>query len=230
MPILIITIYYINDLATLQRWHSQTQFVAYQMAQMIQTISQNRSSKAITADDLRNIVGAAYLSIYPGTTMFTENNAKRSASFFGHNPLGYIYYVKGNDDGTASVVWGRRFHIASYQMTSPSKMSVDTYLGRSNVKNLQNAAPSEIYPSLTMKPGDKKIIVECCIHYSQSGSYYFTDGRATANVSPSKAFGLYLLSLTPPKTRNNNDNDAIYFSSAVIFSPNPYLFTDTAPQ
>ena len=118
MPILIITIYYINDLATLQRWHSQTQFVAYQMAQMIQSISQNRASKAITANDLRNIVAAAYLSIYPGTTMFSTSEVPWK-SFFGHNAMGFIWYVKGNDNGTASVIWGRRFHTAD-QAVNPS--------------------------------------------------------------------------------------------------------------
>ena len=227
MPSLIITIYYINDLATLQRWHSQTQFVAYQMAQMIQSISQNRASKAITANDLRNIVAAAYLSIYPGTTMFSTSEVPWK-SFFGHNAMGFIWYVKGNDNGTASVIWGRRFHTAD-QAVNPSTISIDTSLSRCNVKNLQNAAPSEIYPSLTMKPGDKKIIIECAIHYSQYYSYYFTDGRPTADVSPAKAFGLYLLPLTLRPTRTG-DNDALYFHQTVIFSPNPYLFTDTAPQ
>ena len=91
IPVLILLIYYMHDLFKIQRYYSQTEFVAYQMAQMLQTVSQNRSDKKITLSDLKRVTAAAYLSIYPGTTMFWQGKGH----VFGHFPHPIIYYVKG---------------------------------------------------------------------------------------------------------------------------------------
>jgi hypothetical protein len=51
------------------------------MANILQNISQNRENKKITKDDVKYAVAAAYLSIYPGKTMYTISNNRNP---FGH--------------------------------------------------------------------------------------------------------------------------------------------------
>lgn len=230
MPILIILLFYINDLMRLKRIYSQTEFVAQQMANILQNISQKResSNRKITKSDIGYAASLAYLSMFPGTTRFMLSGQSSHVSDLGYNPLGYIFYVKGNSDSTASVVWSRRFHLAD-GVFNPSGVSIDTNrLDRSNVKALTNASPSDIYPTLKINPNEIKIIIECAIHYSRSSGYHFTDGRTTSNVTASQAFGLRFFNLSPTATRAGS-NDAIFFNSVAIFTPNPGLFNTTAP-
>ena len=231
MPILIILLFYINDLVRLKRLHSQTEFVAQQMVNVLQNLAKKGTSegRTLSCSDMRYAASLAYLSMFPGTSRFTSTEASKHTSDFGYNPLGYIYCVKGNTDSTASVVWARRFHLADGS-SDPSHVSVGTRIDRTNVKNLSNKSPSEIYPTLKISPGETKIILECATHYSQSSAYFFTDGRRAADVSPSQAFGLRLFKLSPPKTRDGKTNDAIYFHSVVIFSPASTVFFQSAPS
>ena len=53
MPVLIILLFYINDLSKLKRYYDQTEFVARQMVNILQNISQGRDNKTITQKDLR---------------------------------------------------------------------------------------------------------------------------------------------------------------------------------
>ena len=231
MPILIILLFYINDVVRLKRLHSQTEFVAQQMVNIIQNISQKRegADRKINCDDIRYAASLAYLSMFPGTSRFTITANRTHTSDFGYNGLGYIFCVKGNPDSTASVLWARRFHLADGS-SDPSHASVDTSVKRTNVKNLIDASPSEIYPTLKIKPDEIKIIIECAVHYSRSQYYFFTDGRKTADVTHSEAFGLRLLELSAPKTRDGEINGSVCFHSAVIFTPKPGLFDETPPE
>ena len=228
MPVFVILLFYINDLVRLKRWRSQTEFVAQQMANIIQNISQKRNNKKITANDIKYAVSTAYLSAFPGTSRFTSDKVTKYTGELGYNPLGYIYCVQGITDSTAKVLWAKRFHMAGKTYT-PNKVVVDDNYNRSNIKISSNVSPSEIYPLLRIEKDQIKIIIECAIHYAQGSGYSFADGRLTANVSPAHAFGLRLYKLAPPVTRDGATNDAIYFHSAVIFTPNPELFNETAP-
>lgn len=232
MPVLIILLYYINDLSKLKRWRDQTEFVALQMANVLQNLAKKEMDEGrtnLSYSAIKYAASLAYLSIFPGKTNF-HSTAK---SDLGYNGLGYIFCVQGNEDSTASVRWVRRFHFASTRGSNdPSQVSIDQgWLERTNVKILTNASPSEIYPTLKINPGDIKIILECGVHYSQSGSYGFTDGRSSSKVSPSEAFHLYSFKLSPDATRAGS-NDAIYFLSAVIFSASGAMktFFETAPS
>jgi len=228
MPVLIILLYYVHDLSKLKRYYDQMEFVGQQMVNILQNISQNREDKRIKELDIKHAASLAYSSIFPGKTKFLS---KSKTSDLGYNPLGFIYCVQGNEDSTASVLWARRFHMADNDAFTPNTVAYgSTIMTRTNVKNLTNAAPSEIYPTLKIDPGDIKIIVECTIHYSMWDKYYFTDGRNHSKVSPSEAFGLKLYKLSPPQTRDGKSNDAIYFSSVVIFKPlNKEMFTTDPP-
>ena len=232
MPVLIILLFYVNDLMQLKRLHSQTEFVAQQFANIIQNISQKRegAKRKITCNDIRYAASLAYLSMFPGTSRFVS---QKNVSELGYCPHGYVVCVKGNSDSTASVLWNRRFHF-THNALNPSSVILDqSSFHRSNIKILTNAVPSEIYPTLKINPGEIKIIIECNVHYSQSSNYSFTDGRKTSKVSPSEAFGLRLYKLSPPVTRGREEgwpNDGIYFHAAVIFTPKPGLFDETPPQ
>lgn len=230
MPILIILLFYINDLVRLKRLHSQTEFVAQQMANILQNISQKRegTNKKITLSDIRYATSLAYLSIFPGKTEFLS---KSMTSDLGYNPFGFIFCVQGNFDSTASVLWTKKFHMAYQTELTPNTVSVDTdNLFRTNVKILSNASPSEIYPTLKINPGEIKIIIECALFYYQAKGYYFTDGRSKSNVSPSQVFGLKIFKLTAPVARDGYANKNVFFHSAVIFTPKPGLFDATPPQ
>ncbi len=234
MPILIILLFYINDLVRLKRLHSQTEFVAQQMANILQNLAKKGASegRTLSCSDIRYATSLAYLSIFPGTTKFvSKKNAP--VSDLGYRPFGFIFCVKGDSDSTASVLWTRRFHMARDTEISPAKISIDSdaeYNKRTNIKILSQASPSEIYPTLKIEKDQIKIIIECTIFYRQGEGYSFTDGRQTANVSPSEAFGLRLFKLSPMKTRDGQENKELYFHSAVIFTPTSKEFFQTAPN
>ena len=227
MPVLILLIYYMHDLFKIQRYYSQTEFVAYQMVQMIQSISQNRESKTITANDLRYITSAAYLTIFPGTTMFWQGKGLH----FVCAPHPLIYYVKGNSDGTATTVWGIAFWTSESTVVSPAKMKIDAWSSTHDLSRINmgtNVPPSQIYPTLKIKPGEVKIIVEAVIFFHTG----FKDVNGKSGYTPQKVFGCHLLS--PKHWRNQNgylskSQRMAFFNSVVIFSPNPGLFSETAP-
>ena len=230
MPILIILLFYINDLVRLKRYYSQTEFVAQQMANILQNISQKReeANRKITCNDIRYAASLAYLSIFPGKTEFLTGN---NSSDLGYRPLGFIYCIKGNADSTASVLWATRFHMATSGAESPGAVVFgSSAVNRTNIKKLSNASPSEIYPTLKIEKDQIKIIIECTLWTNRGSTHFFTDGTPFSSISHSQAFGFHLLKLSPPKTRDGYNNTEAFFHSAVIFTPKPGLFDETPPK
>ncbi len=101
MPVLIVPLYYINDLSKLKRYYDQTEFVAQQTVNMIQNISQKRAKEATTAEeretlfkvskkDLLHIHTLAWQTVYPGLTIFRKN----SVYPLNHKPITSTYYVE----------------------------------------------------------------------------------------------------------------------------------------
>jgi len=163
MPVLLILLYYINDLSKLKRWYDQTEFVAQQMVNMIQNVSHNREGddKKIRRDDLRYCFSTAYLSLYPGTSMFFKGQGHE----FAHIPYVEVYFVRGLENGNASVFWRMNIHTVESSNVSPLKIQCDPRLPIndyicSSVRFLQNVNPKQIHPSLYIKYGEEKIIVE----------------------------------------------------------------------
>ncbi|MDR0968279.1 MAG: hypothetical protein LBL99_01430, partial [Holosporaceae bacterium] len=95
---------------------------------------------------------------------------------------------------------------------------------RPTVNYKQNVAPSEIYPTLSIKSGQVKIIVEVNLIYSSG--YKFGDGSSCGNVAPNRAFGFWML----PLYGRVPNGDASYFNTVVIFTPKPGLFNETKPS
>lgn len=217
----------------MKRWHRKTQFIANEMAQGIQTISQNRDDKRITIVDLINVGKMAYLTIFPGGTVIPGK-----AYYY---PLGYyatyaIFYVRGIDRGKASVIWGIIFAGDGDRDSNISKngMWYNTWysppsstfgeVNRMVTNSLKNVEPSQIHQKLSIKQGEVKIIVECCFVYCTSR--HFGDGTLCSKKSFKEVFGLLFLS---PKYQKDREYYA-FFNSVAIFTPKAGLFDDTIPQ
>lgn len=226
MPILIILLFYIHDLVRIKRYYSQTEFVAQQMANIIQNISQKRENKKITAEDLGYAVALAYQTIYPGTTMFWQGNGLPLV----HVPHPIIYYVKGNDDGTATTVWAKAFWTNRETDISPTTIQSATQTTTHDLSHINmgtNLTPSQIYPTLKIKEGKVKIIVEAIIFFHSD----FKDINGKSGYTSRKVFGCHLIS---PKRWHDNglfndENRGGYFHSVVTFTPKSGLFNETAP-
>jgi hypothetical protein len=194
------------------------EFCAYCLINMLQ----NQQYGLITSNNIRYAVAGAYLTIFTGKTMYTTANGKTP---LGYSPSGNLFYVKGNDDGTASVIWSVGW-FSGDDSPSPATISIKPTAdlvtsGLVTVKT--NVPPLEIYPELQIQPGEVKILVEVGLCYKASSPLYgFSDDRNCQDVSPKTAFGLLLLN--PPHVNE------IFFNKVVIFTPKPGLFNETAPQ
>jgi hypothetical protein len=209
-----------HDIPKYARMKNKMEFVAHEMVGILQNVSQNRENKKITLTDIKHAMCAAYLSIYPGVTMYATSQYHMPLGHFVH---GWIYYVTGLAEGNASVVWSAAFLIDN---KDPACGIQNSQHGESIVKYKQNANPSEIYKDLRINEGEVKILVECSSMYpSKSGDRYFSDGRGCSNVSPREAFGFW--ALTP---KSQSPNGWGYFNTVVIFTPKPGLFSETGSQ
>jgi hypothetical protein len=140
----------------------------------------------------------------------------------GYVPHGNIYYVRGNNNGTADVLWCIRFHNA-YNCPSPLNMVLESVPWGTVITNKINAVPSDIYPELKIQNGEIKIIVECAFHYVTSSiyKYKFTANKWCKDVPPKTAFGFYMLDLP---------TFGWFFNNVEIFTPKPGLFDETPPK
>ena len=229
MPILIILLFYINDLVRIKRYYSQTEFVAQQMANILQNISQKRegNDKKITINDLKYATNLAYQTVYPGKTMFWQG----SGLPFVHVPHPIIYYVKGNNNGTATTVWGKPLWTDDSSVVSPATIKDGTQTTSHDVSLINmgtDVQPSQIYPTLKIGPGEVKIIVEAIIYFYTGDK----DINGKSGYTSKEVFGCRLVS--PKQWKNkNSDNSNMgrggYFNSVVIFTPKSGLFDETAP-
>ena len=90
MPVLIILLFYINDLIRIKRYYLQTEFMAHQFVNIIQNISQKRENKAITLNDMKYASALAWLSLYPGTTMHHTDPRTDRSHELSHYPWFFI--------------------------------------------------------------------------------------------------------------------------------------------
>ena len=228
MPILIILLFYINDLVRIKRMYSQTEFVAQQMANIIQNISQKREGeeKKIKFRDVQHAASLSYLTIYPGKTLYADGKRGNYSHELSHIPYFFIYYVKGLPEGKASVIWSYLFYC--YGAINPTgwvhgKGNVNNNYGV--VKHKTNVTPKDIYPTLKINEGEVRIIIECplfCRAESMSlNAYAASDNQDTR---AKKAFNCRLV--TPKASYKYNDEFAFYFPSIVIFTPKQDLFDD----
>ncbi len=212
MPVLIILLFYINDLMRIKRYYSQTEFVAQQIANMLQNVSQNRSSKRITKNDLGNIHILAWQTVCSGVSQFRIN----SIFPLHHKPITSIYLVKGESNGTASCVW--RIWLSFFEKSSIRWTTATEDNPHSIIRFKKNASPSTIYSELKINPGEQKIIVETLLERENVAAY--------GSISDSAAMGMHFLS--PAKVKDGTWS--YFFPSAIIFSTKSGLFDETIPS
>jgi len=207
MPVLIILLFYINDLMRIKRYYSQTEFVAQQMANIIQNISQKRTDKRITLTDLNHAAALAWLTVYAGDTLKKGYSAGAPVNA---SPWIFIYYVKGTSGNKATNVWGIRISCRNHA-PAWDKVQSSGNDSHSGLKWGTNVDPSYIHPSLKINEGEYKLIIENSFNWNSAFAY-----------DEKKAFNLRLIN---PK----GNTRYILFPSVVIFTPKPGLFTKTAP-
>ena len=210
-------IYYLHDVPKLQRYQQQMDFVAQQVAQMLQNVSQQRSNKRITQNDIVNTMRAAYLTVFPGVSMVPTRRDYLPIGFYIEF---YLFGVRGEKNNTASVKW-----VVKLYFTQESGVSGSAIINSCVVNNKQHVQSSEIYPYLTIKDGELKIIVECHLRYGST--LYFSDGRKCKDVPVRDVFGFLLYT---PKPDQWNESFSSFFVSHTIFTPAAGLFDDTRPQ
>lgn len=156
MPVLIILLYYINDLSKLKRYYDQTEFVAQQTVNILQNIAYKRQQEGTTISllDIKYAAALAYLNIYPGTTMY---KIKSGHELF-YMPRIYMYYVECDSGGKASCLWGS--YVNTVSSTKPP-FDGGFITGKSSYSTISwgtAVGPSKIYPNLKIEPGESKIM------------------------------------------------------------------------
>jgi hypothetical protein len=206
MPVLIILLFYIHDLSKLKRYYDQTEFVGQQMVNILQNIAKTRT---VTQLDIKYAASLAYLTVYPGTTMYSTSGDLHH--IFNHQPRVYVSYVEGESDGKASIKW-------TYWTRSGAGETPDTWnagflaagnTDQSAISNKINANSSEIYPTLKTEETKPKVLIDVQLRRE--------------NRPEKETFGFYFVN---PKYVGNNQTG--YFSSVMIFSPNNG-FSSTRP-
>ena len=164
----------------------------------------------VNKTDIKYAASLAYLTIYPGTTMHSTV-AGKSSFVLKHQPRSVLYYVKGETDGMASVVWGT--YVRPKTATAPISWSRTLLNASSNqpgyVNIEENVPPSSIYPKLNVEKNHSKILLETQI--------LCFDTNNTREI-----FGFHLVN--PHRIR-----DGAYFSSVVTFTPNNGFSANNAP-
>ena len=221
MPVLIILLYYINDLSKLKRYYDQTEFVAQQMANILQNLAKKRAAEGtvLQPDDFSHAASLAFLSIYPGKTMYSSTDGKQCHEFI-HFPFFSVYYVQGTSNGKAKCLWGKQFTCSTNtappwilfrNITRNVNWSIVTY-------SSNEITASSIYPTLKVEENRPKVILETSIYWYPPSKD--KNGIRSAN-NAQEIFGLRLVN--PKKAVD------LYFNSVVIFTPNDG-FPKTRPQ
>jgi hypothetical protein len=203
------------------------EFCGHCLINILQNISQKRAEnqKKITKLDVRYAMCAAYLTIYPGKTMYATG---KNRFFYGHESMSFLYYVKGLSGGKASVCWG----VACWgDISEPNGKFLDgNYASASEAFTVThsnsiincgiNVNPPQIYEDLQIKEGEVKMILE--VSLATNDTFTFLDGKSVRTVPVQRRFGLYLAPVRSPRVWS-------YLKTVVIFTPKPGLFNETPP-
>ncbi|MDR2781746.1 MAG: hypothetical protein LBB21_04840 [Holosporaceae bacterium] len=195
-------------------------FVTHEAVNILQNT--HRSVKKI---DIVYALVAAYLSVYPGRTMFKDTTGWHK---FGHFPRAWIYYIKCESNGNASAVWD--FHC--YIQTSVVNGITCIRMGgvhQSSTFTAWSGPPESMHPQLQIALGEVKILLECSYCYHYHSFYSFSDGRNCGSVLPREAFGFLVSNPKEYKGRYNN-GEGNYFDAVVVFTPKSGLFSSSIPS
>lgn len=207
IPVFLILIYYIHDLPKQKLLQRKMQFIANEMAAILQNISMQ---KTITSSDCANAVRLAYLSIFPGDTMLSPGNKLFA---FGYCPYAAVYFYR-NDGGTVRIQWRRK-------VDGEERMNVWPDNDDGTIMNEQL-----LRTNMKIKSNESKIAVQCLLAYDCYGRWgdKFMNGTPCRKVSTRSAFNFLLFS--PQGVGSSRQG---FFPANVVFSPGPG-FSLTPPQ
>jgi hypothetical protein len=194
------------------------------MVNIIQNISRNHGR--ITITDLRYALAGSALPIYPGVTAYSMTKSQPFMHKYGHSLICYVYAVKGVSDEKASVVWTKELG-THWNAIKPISINVNSKKSAVSMAYKTNSPSPEIYPELSIKNGEIKVIIELDLFcprasLSQSGVFVFPGGKLVRDASAHQVFGFLLLN--PPCSA-----DALFFSTVIIFTPKHGIFSENEP-
>lgn len=217
VPVFLAFIYYAHDLPKQKRLQRKIQFVAHEMAMILQNIA---SKRAITKQDLITAMRLAYLSVFPGMTMQGTQNRSHS---LGYYPYAAVMYVKGVEQNLVQGKW-----IAKVTTDNGYPIYLDKNVA--SVCNWgffeQSTDASKFWPTLKISENESRLIIQCHLAYDRLWKWgdKFTDGTYCKNVSSRKAFGFLFLEPKGVGTAGGG-----FFTSTIIVTPNSG-FTENFPR
>jgi hypothetical protein len=195
------------DIFKMARMYERMEFATHCAANMLQNSSKNRENKLITLNDIKNACASAYLTVYNGNTIYDANRTGGGNIPWAHC---FVYCIKGMSGEKASILWLVTVWITG-GIAQCSSNAADH--PRSSVRFLKNASPAQIYKELKIKKDEVKILVELT--------------NVCKISTASDAFGFLMMN---PKYSSIYGDSGHYFTSVIIFTPNPGLFSETQPQ
>jgi hypothetical protein len=215
IPVLMAIFYYLHDVPKYKRMQSRMEFCASCMANILQNMSQNRIDKRITLADFGYAVQMAFMSIYPGKTMYEVSERVHE---YGHFPMTSISCIRGRDNGNIDILWKKIVYV--------EKVSPLYFTGHSSRSSIPapglNINSNLIFPGFSINSGQMKIVLECAIFF-QNDYYYSFPNRSCDGVSTREAFGFCVFA---PEVGYGTVNAKTHFNTLVIFTPKPGLFGD----
>jgi hypothetical protein len=203
------------------------EFCAHCAVNMFQNISHNRSDKKITLQDYKYISGVASLPFFGGGERQYEIGTTRryyDGLLFGLT----LYFIKGTGTNIAQIMWC----VANYYYRNPSEREVVTHTETTPIhgnnllqakKIKQNYNSHEIYPGLTIKSGEIKIIVD---------AYLYIDiklQKPNGNKVDPHPWKFFVLNLQPDAIVPDGTKRG-YFHTIVAFTPKSGLFNEIPPE
>jgi hypothetical protein len=215
------------DLPKYAGMQRRSEFLACCAVNMIQN-----QCKKITKEDLGRIISAAALVAYPGKTQYSLGSPGKFQ--YGYSVIAYLFYVKGSGDGKAGVIWMWDSSIQSTfpfsgsargsEAASDSNFSTDRFLVRYKINKNQE----EIYKDLKIGKDEVKMIVY--ISHRVHDNFRFADNNYVNIYDGKKLFDFRILSPKPIEAYPASGAGWLnYFSTALVFTPKPGLFSETKP-
>jgi len=223
LPVFLVLLYYIHDLPKMRLTQRRVQFMANELAAIIQNISHQKSTTdnpLITEEDLANALSLAGLSWFTGNTYFPSSDV---TPYFGYILHSIYHRIVGINKNRAVQNWSKTCGTRGPQKHVYNEAHDTTIIPWSK----SEMAASTIHPKLLIDQGEEKIILELEFFYDHKGQWdwKFPNGTSTGKITPRKAFDFLFLN---PQGRGQNTS--AFFPAVTIFTPIKNSFSTTPPS
>ena len=218
---MIMLLYYIHDLVLLKQIQRRMHFNTLCAVSMIQNVSQNRTDKKITKEDLDRIFKASYMAVFscPEKTLQQISGGKTNdATYF----CPVVIMLEGTGNNKCKVNWYCYIDITDVScLTKYNSITSGVWrscsaatLSYKNVTLHEEIDAKSLYDDLYIQNGEIKVVVETnVVRYT---------GKTIKEI-----FGFHMIE--PEPYPGSKGGYAPYFYNHVIFSPRPGIFDPTTP-